>query len=103
MEESAHFANATECNGRKTERHGRKRREIEPTPDCCRGGGWECVGMGGSSSGGGALTPARDPTCQILIIIQLPMFESFLKLLFPIPFHASLHYSECSVVFRFQI
>ena len=39
---------------------------------------------------------------------SVAMFDSSLKLLSPIPFHAlvfhaSLHYSECSVVFRFQV
>ena len=49
---------------------------------------------GGNSSGGGALIPARGPTCQILIIIQLRMFESSLKLLFPILFHASVFHAS---------
>ena len=66
-------------------------------------------GNGGSCSGGSAFIPARGPTCQILILIQFPMFESSLNLLSPIPFSAlvfhveSLHYGECSVVFGFQI
>ena len=85
---------ATERNSSKRERRGRERRENELTPGCWRGGGWKRAGMGGNSSGGGALTPARSPTCQILIIIQLPMFESFLKLLSPILFHASVFHAS---------
>ena len=76
MEESAHFANATERNSRNNERRGCEKRENEPTPDCWRRGGWEHAGMGRSSLGAGALIPARGPTCQILIIIQLPMCRS---------------------------
>ena len=76
MEESAHCASATEHNSRKRERRGCERKENEPTSDCWRGGGWKRLGMRGNSSGDNALTLARGPTCQILIIIQLPMFES---------------------------
>ena len=65
--------------------------------------------MGRSSSGGGIFIPAHGRQCQILIMIQFPMFESSLNLLSLIPFsslvfHAeSLQYSECSVLFYFQI
>ena len=91
MEKSAQCANATERNGTMRERRGRERRENELSLDCWRGGGWKHAGMGGSSLGNGALTPARGPTYQIVIIIHLHMFESSLKLLSPILFHASLH------------
>ena len=95
--------------GTQSDRHGRERRENEPQGHCWRGGGWERAGMEGRCSGGGTFIPARGRQCQILIMIQFPMFESSLNLLSPNSFSAlvfhvkSLQYSECSVVFRFQI
>ena len=58
-EVSAHFPTASERT---------KRRVNEARPRCWRRGGWEHAGMGGDSSGGGALIPRRGPTYQIVII-----------------------------------